>query len=522
MGYHHIIAALPLARFAVALVAVAIASLARAAMTPLLGYRFQFLTFFPAILVSAWYGGFWPGVFATVLSAGAISVIWLQPTWAFDVADAGDLVAVSIFLGVGLAISAVHESLRRERAALTAARVTAERAAAAAQRAGREADRANRAKDEFLSILSHELRTPLTAILGWSAFLRTRAPDGATSARGLAAIERNSLAQARLIEDLFDVSSIVTGKLRLDLRLICPVTVLRAALEQLNPAIQAKRLSLVTTIDPDPSLIRADPDRLQQIVWNLLSNAIKFTPPSGRITVKLARSSSHLEIRVADTGQGIPTDFLPYVFDRFRQADSSSTRAHHGLGLGLSLVKYLVEMHGGTVTAQSEGPGLGAELIVSLPVPPALPGPDDAPAVSGAEPAELGAVSLNGVRVLVVDDELDTLDMVAAILRERGARVSVATSTAEALAVLKSELIDVLVSDLAMPGEDGYALLEQASELLASQHRRVPALALTAYASSADVQRAYRAGFQVHLPKPVTPQRLVGAVARLAPPPGSG
>jgi signal transduction histidine kinase len=379
------------ARFGVALLAVALAFLIRFAASPLIGNRFQFLTFFPAILVSAWFGGFWPGAFATLLSAVLVSLFWIEPAGVLRFTDPTDLGALIVFTGAGLAISAVHESLRRERAALMAARVAAELAAGSAERAGREADLANRAKDEFLSILSHELRTPLTAILGWTSFLRTSSVDAATTARAFAAIERNSIAQARLIDDLFDISSIVAGKLRLDRRQTDLAAVIRAAVEQIQPAIEAKGLSVVTTIATDPGLIRADPDRLQQVAWNLLSNAVKFTPPAGKIEVTLDRTPSRLDLRVADTGEGISPDFLPHVFDRFRQADPSSTRAHHGLGLGLSLVKHLVEMHGGTVKAESAGPGQGATFTVSLPVPPPTASTDEALIATEREAIQLAS-----------------------------------------------------------------------------------------------------------------------------------
>jgi signal transduction histidine kinase/ActR/RegA family two-component response regulator len=514
MESSNVAATRPLARFGVALLAVALACLARTLTTPLFGYRFHFLTFFPAILGSAWYGGFWPGALCTVLSALLVLTIWIKPAWVLDVDDLGDAVALVLFVGIGLAISALHEALRRERAALTAARVAAELAAGSALRASREAEKANRAKDEFLSVLSHELRTPLTAILGWTTFLRASHLDLAGEKRALEAIERNSIAQARLIEDLFDVSSIVKGKLRLDLLPIDPAPVLHAALEQVNPSIQAKGISLVTRIAPERELLCADAGRLQQILWNLLSNAVKFTPPSGRISVDLERAPSGVSIRIADTGKGISADFLPHVFDRFCQEDASSTRAHHGLGLGLSLVKSLVEMHGGTVAAESEGPGRGAAFTVRLPVQssPAC----EAPAPVEAAPDEPTATPLEGVRVLVVDDEAEVRDLVVTILRERGATVFAAASTAEALGVLRSILVDVIVSDIAMPGEDGYALMAQASVLMANQQRRVPALALTGYASLSDAYRASRAGFALHVAKPITPDRLIRAVVQLA------
>ncbi len=343
------------ARFGIALIAVVIACLARTLMGPIVGYRFQFIIFFPAILVSAWYGGFWPGAVATVLSASFLLIFWTEPIGLIGIAHPTDSLALALFIGIGVAIAAAHESLHRQQEAQQAARLEAERTAVLAQRAEHEADAANRAKDEFLSALSHELRTPLTAILGWTSVLRTRELDAATTARALEAIERNSLAQARLIEDIFDVSSVISGKLRLDVRPIDPAALARATLELMTPAVQAKGLFLDAEIAPDLGIVRADPDRFQQILWNLLFNAVKFTPSAGRISVEIARRQEQIHIRVADTGQGISTEFLPHVFERFRMADPTSTRQHRGLGLGLALVKHLVEMHGGSATAESEG-----------------------------------------------------------------------------------------------------------------------------------------------------------------------
>jgi signal transduction histidine kinase len=345
---------------------VAIACLVRLAMGPFLGSLFPFLFFFPAILVSAWYGGFWPGLLSTLLSACLLLIFWIEPFGELSVAHTIELLAVVIFIAVGLAIAAAHESLHRQQAAQQAARLEAERTAVLAQRAQREADAANRAKDEFLSVLSHELRTPLTAILGWTSMLRTRELDPVTTARALEAIERNSLAQARLIEDIFDVSSVISGKLRLDIQPVDPAALVRASLDLIAPAAQAKGLALGATIAPDLGIIRADPDRFQQILWNLLFNAVKFTPSGGRISIEVERRQSQLQIRVEDTGQGISAEFLPHVFERFQMEDPSSTRVHRGLGLGLALVKNLVEMHGGSITAESKGARQGATFIVTL------------------------------------------------------------------------------------------------------------------------------------------------------------
>lgn len=355
----------PFARFGVAVLAVLIAGLSRYAMSPLLGNRVPFLLFFPAIVVSSWYGGLWPGLLTTLLSAFLLTS-WIEPVGEISVSNPIDLLAVFLFIAVGLAIAVAHESLHRQQAAQRAARLFAERTALLAQRAQREADAANLVKDEFLSLLSHELRTPLTAILGWTSLLRTRELDPATVARALEAIERNSLAQARLIENIFDVTSVISGELRLDMRPVDPAALVRASLELVAPAAQAKGLTVSATIAPDLGIIRADPERLKQILWNLLLNAVKFTPSGGRISIEVERRQSQLQIRVEDTGQGISAEFLPYVFERFQMEDPSSTRVHRGLGLGLALVKHLVEMHGGSVTAESKGARQGATFTVTL------------------------------------------------------------------------------------------------------------------------------------------------------------
>ena len=506
----------PLARFGVALLAVAIACLARAPMGPIVGIRFQFLIFFPAILLSAWYGGFWPGLLSTLLSACFLLILWTDPVGMVSVAHPTDTLAILLFIAIGVAIAAAHESLHRQQEAQQAARLEAERTVVLAQLAEHEAGAANRAKDEFLSALSHELRTPLTAILGWTSVLRTRELDAATTARALEAIERNSLAQARLIEDIFDVSSVISGKLRLEVRPIDPAALARATIELMTPAVQAKGLLLEDKIAPDLGIVRADPDRFQQILWNLLFNAVKFTPSGGRISVEIARRRAEILIRVADTGQGISREFLPHVFERFRMEDPTSTRQHRGLGLGLALVKHLVEMHGGSVTAESKGLGQGATFTVYLPVQP-LSAAEEASLLAPADPLDPPhSATLEGVQVLVVDDDPDVRDLVASILEDRGAKVAVVASAVEALGVLERRPFDVLVSDIAMPGEDGYSLLRRATVLLAKQKRSMSAVALTAYAGAEDVKRVYRAGFRLHVAKPVVADCLVRAVARLA------
>jgi signal transduction histidine kinase len=398
--------------------------------------------------------------------------------------------------------------LERERAKL----LTRERAART------EAEAANRAKDEFLAIVSHELRTPLSAMLGWSRMLRTDKLDPITVTRALEAIERNAQAQTRLIEDLLDISRITTGKLRLNVRPVELASVLKAAIDTMRPAAEAKDISLQTTFDANAGFISGDPDRLQQIAWNLLSNAIKFTPQGGRVLVRLERVGSHVEITVSDTGQGISPEFLPHVFDRFRQADSSTARKYGGLGLGLSIVRYLVELHGGLVQVESPGDEHGATFRVSLPL---LAGQSE---IRGEEKRQMaesslaatGARSIDGVRVLLVDDEADCREVIAAMLLQCNADVLAVASASEALEALEQWRPDVMLSDIEMPGEDGYSLMRKVRALDGKRGGQIPAAALTAYGRSEDRTRALEAGYHIHLPKPVEPSELAIVVANLA------
>ena len=420
-----------------------------------------------------------------------------------------------------------------------------------AERAARiETERTGRMKDEFLATLSHELRTPLNAILGWSTILRGEgvggdggsATDGGTRpaddlSEGLAIIERNARAQHQIIEDLLDMSRIISGKVRLDVQRLDLAAVVEAALETVRPAAAAKAIRLQTVLDPRARPVSGDPNRLQQVFWNLLGNAIKFTPRGGRIQVLLERVHSHLEVRVSDSGQGVAAEFLPFVFDRFQQADASTTRAHGGLGLGLAIVKQLVELHGGTVRVESPGPGAGATFTVALPLTVLQPDTaegDDAPPPAGEQgprrhpraggsPASAASLlrptaglSLAGVTVLVVDDEADARALVGRLLLDRQATVHTAASAAEALELVRVERPDVLVSDVGMPGEDGYSLIRRVRALGPGQGGGVPALALTAYARAEDRVRAVLAGFQMHVAKPVEPAELLTMVASLA------
>jgi PAS domain S-box-containing protein len=378
------------------------------------------------------------------------------------------------------------------------------------QAARQEAEAANRAKDEFVATLSHELRTPLSSIFGWTRMLHSGSLDGATARRAVEVIERSARTQMQLIDDLLDTSRMVAGKLRLDLRAVDLRAVVEAAIDTIRPGAQAKGVRLDGHTGERSIVVSGDPDRLQQVVWNLLSNAIRFTPAGGRIDVWLDEHQGQEQIRVVDTGSGIKAEFLPHVFERFRQADASSSRVHSGLGLGLALVRHLVELHGGAVVAESEGEGRGATFSVRLP----KPSPE-----TDARPIPLDAVPdvadpsrhLAGLHVLVVDDEEDARDLARLAFEQAGARVSMAASAREALATMDRGRVDVLVSDIGMPGTNGYVLLE--SVRARGADAQVPAIALTAYARLEDRERALKAGFQLHVPKPIDPLRLVRAVA---------
>ena len=387
------------------------------------------------------------------------------------------------------------------------------------EQAAREAaEAATRAKDEFLALVSHELRTPLNAMLGWARILRDKKDSADLVARALDIIERNAATQLQLIEDLLDVSRIISGKLRLNVQPLEPASAVLAACELLRPAAEARQLDLRMMLDPDAGIITGDFDRLQQVVWNLVSNAIKFTEPGGRVEVRLERVDPNIRITVSDTGQGIKPEFLPFMFERFRQADAASSQRQGGLGLGLALVRHLVELHGGTVRAESPGAGQGATFTINLPLravrphntghSEATPGPDEKPQ----------STLLQHLRVLVVDDEADARKLVSTVLRQYGAEAVTAASAEEALARLTADggRFDVLVSDISMPEEDGYSLIRRVRQCGPERGGYVPAVALTAYGRVEDRLRALAAGFQMHVAKPVEPEELAAVVAAVA------
>ncbi|HYE14116.1 MAG TPA: ATP-binding protein [Pyrinomonadaceae bacterium] len=384
-------------------------------------------------------------------------------------------------------------------------------------RAREFAEESNRMKDEFLATLSHELRTPLTAVLGWAQMLRTGRLDERAAATALEVIERNARTQQQIVDDLLDSSRIITGQLRFEPQPTDVRAVVEAAADTVRPAAAAKRIKLETRFDPRSCLVMGDAGRLQQVVWNLLSNAVKFTPAGGEVAIGVEPAGAHVRVTVSDTGQGISPNFLPYVFDRFRQGDQSTTREHGGLGLGLAIVRHLVELHGGTVRAESEGAGMGSRFTIELPALGAAGGDGGREAAVEAKGSARQRAILDGLRVLVVDDDRDALDLVRVVLEQGGADVVAAESAAQALCALEAGARpEVLVCDIGMPGEDGYSLLRKVRALGRELGGAVPAVALTAYAGEADRALALAAGFQLHMPKPIDPSALVSAVARLA------
>jgi signal transduction histidine kinase len=380
-----------------------------------------------------------------------------------------------------------------------------------------EAERANRMKDEFLSLVSHELRTPLNAMMGYAQLLQLnpRSPEQVTEAANV--IARNGRAQVQIIEDLLDMSRVVTGKMRLDVQSVDLCDVVRRAIDTVTPAATAREIELQTSLDPQASRIVGDASRLEQVFWNLLSNAIKFTPERGNVQVSLERVGSHVEVRVTDTGQGIAADLLPFVFDRFRQGDASAQRRHGGIGLGLSLVKHLVEMHGGTVVAQSAGADQGSTFVVSLPlqIAPPTEGDQRLPSAEGSGLRSAGP-PIADLRVLIVDDEADARGLAARMLEPHGVEVHSAASADKALELLKRVRPDVIVSDIGMPGTDGYQFMRMVRALPDEEGGRTPAVAATAFARGEDRTKALLSGYQAHLAKPVDANELVAIVATLA------
>lgn len=429
---------------------------------------------------------------------------------------------------LGLFYNQIRKNSAERNKLLTAeqsARLSAENAYQEALAARNAAENANRLKDEFLATVSHELRTPLNSILGWATMLRRSEFDPATTNRALETIERNARSQAQLIEDLLDVSRIVSGKLRLDVRPLELAPIIEAAIEAVHPAAEAKQIVLRQVIDSNAGTVSGDSERLQQVIWNLLTNAIKFSPKNGKVELRLERVGSFVQIVVKDSGKGIEPEFLPHVFEVFRQAEGQITRAEGGLGLGLAIVNKIVEMHGGSVKAESAGENQGATFTVQLPIRGVNAAetllPDNTrqvhPAVENGNKFHLEKLpSLTGLSILAVDDQLDTLEMIETVLTRSGATVITARSAQEALAQLQTWLPNILVADIGMPDEDGFSLIQKVRKLSVARGGKTPAVALTAFARVEDRLKTLSTGFQMHVPKPVEPAELVVIIASLA------
>jgi PAS domain S-box-containing protein len=409
------------------------------------------------------------------------------------------------------------EETERKLLAEQVARAASQESEGQLKEAAARADTANRLKDEFLATVSHELRTPLNAIVGWSSLLRARTDDPAL-VKGLASIHQNALAQARLIEDILDVSRIITGKLRLHLTSANPVALVEDAIEVIRPSADAKQIAIQFSRPDEPIVFLADTDRLRQIAWNLLSNAVKFTEPGGKIDVSVKRSDHSLELVVRDNGRGIEPEFLPHVFERFRQADSTTTRRFGGLGLGLAIVRHIAELHGGEVTVESDGLGQGALFRVTLPIRPIAVEAEERASENGPSRTHNGARrhTLAGFKVLIVDDDLDAREVLEDALSSAGAAVKTADSAAKGLELVRSFRPSVIVSDVGMPEQDGYAFMRHVRELGTRQGGDVPSIALTGYTRHGDRTLAIAAGFTAHVAKPVVPEELLKLVASLA------
>lgn len=463
------------------------------------------------IAVTAWYGGIGPGLLLTILIEAVTIILTPIPPDASTARVVFSHFSVAVFLiFFTLLVSGRKkvESRLREQSELLQSALENEQAAR------EEAETASRLKDDFLATVSHELRSPLSAILGWATMLNKGKLEEATVRNALAVIERNARAQAGIVNDILDVSRIINGNLQINSKPVETDALIGEAIETLRPAAIAKSITLTVALDEIEGAVIGDSNRLRQVVWNLVSNAIKFTPENGRVEISLRRTGSQAEIKVRDDGAGIDEQFLPYVFERFRQNDSSMTRAQGGLGLGLSIVRHLIELHGGTVTAESAGANLGATFTVRLPL--AKRG-DDFAAANGVakEIMSADAPDIRGLRVLIVDDDTDTLEVLRVVLKQYGARVRIAVSTADALEVFREWKPDVLISDLAMPVEDGYALISKIRALSPEQGGNIPAAALTAYATETDRIKSRAAGYQIHIAKPVDPTAIAAAVAEI-------
>jgi len=504
-------------QYFVAITATAIVFTARFLLNPVLGDVAPLLMFTLSVTVAAWYGGLGPGLLATALGALLGAYTFIEPFYAFHIYSGAELIEAGLFLAIGVAISILSQtrlSLLAKRQRLLASEQDARKAAEDSRRA---AEDANRLKDEFLSTVSHELRTPLTAITGWAQMLRSGRLDAAKSARALETILRSAKSQKEIIDDLLDVSRLITGRMRLYVAPLKLGSVIHAAVEAIRPAAEAKGIHLSVLLDPAAEAVSGDAERLQQVVWNLLSNAVKFAPTGGRVDVKLVRADSHFEIIVADNGQGIKSEFLPYVFERFRQEDGGMSRRQGGLGLGLAIARHIVELHGGTVHAASEGLGKGATFTVALPIASVRAvSPDELrDTAAGVRLAPENPPSLVGVRALFVDDEADVRELITMMLAQSGAEVRTVASATEALAACDEWQPDILIADIGMPEEDGYTLMKKLRARESEHGGHIPAIALTAYRRPEDRLRALSVGYESHVSKPVEPEELLAVVASL-------
>jgi signal transduction histidine kinase/CheY-like chemotaxis protein len=516
-----------LPRWSVSILAVLAAAGLGWLLAPWVGAESAYLLFTVAVMVSARYGGLWSGLAATVVGGAIVLGVFVTSP-----GSPAQWLLFAVFLAVGTCVSwltrtlagtmaAGHEQAedaRRLEAELAEAkaREDALRESAAQLRAAEEELReAGRVKDEFLAVVAHELRTPLSAMLGWAHVLREEKVDEATTNRALDAILRNARLQTRLISDLLDISRIVAGNVQVEMQTVEPVAVIRAALETVRPAADAKGIALTSNVDAEAGPVAGDPSRLQQVLWNLLTNSIKFTPNGGTVAVRARVVTGQLEVTVEDSGPGIPPEFLPHVFERFRQAGSAQSRGK-GLGLGLAITRHLVERHDGTITAANREPGPGAVFTIRLPIKTLRPGevrPAPSPAAEVPEAAALP--SLDGLGVLIVDDGDEARDVVATILKKRGARVAAVGSAGEALRAVAENRPDVLLLDLELGDAPGDSLIRKIRALPAAEGSGIPAIALAAF-GTLDRTRALLAGFQLQLAKPVRPAELVAAVASLA------
>jgi signal transduction histidine kinase/ActR/RegA family two-component response regulator len=484
-------------------VIVAAATLLRFAVDPLIHDQIPYFIFVAAVVSATWFCGVDGGILATVIAAFAGNYFFVPPRHEF-VPHGEDWIAMAMFAAVGLGLVWQVGRWKRTEGVLRSLHA--------------EAERVNRLKDEFLATLSHELRTPLNAILGWAQLLNAGRLDPTGQKEAARTIMRNAEAQARLVNDILDVSRIISGKMHLKPTTVDVPSIASAAIAAVRPAAQAKGVE-ITEFLPEHLFMVGDADRLQQVAWNLLSNAVKFTPKGGRVDVRVEQKESQAVLSVADTGIGMEPDFLPYLFERFRQADSSTTRRHGGLGLGLAVVRHLVELHGGTVRAESAGANRGSTFTIALPIRAVTSREPDSVTTPDADlddVAEAEVPRLVGIRVLAVDDDPDARELVREALTEFGATVRTAASAREAIEMLQAWKAHVLIADIGMPDEDGYSLIKRVRMLAPEAGGLIPAVALTAYAQEDDRTRVLNAGYQEHVPKPATPRHIALVVEALA------